>query len=116
MRPAGSDKVARVALRYCQSGPVVTMGVDPVVVFCCSSLFSPPPLTLTLLTRGLPGTAATLTVSVMALPAPPAAITALDVQVTTCPAHLQAQPVPVPDTYVKPIRSVSVTVIVPAVA
>ncbi len=80
-----------------RSGAVADTVVESVAVSLLV-LVSPPPLTLTLLTSGLPALAATLTVSVMGLPEPPAAITALDVQVTTCPAALQVQPVPVPDT------------------
>src|SRR5690606_20114695 len=38
---------------------------------------------------------------------------ALLLQVTTCPTALQVQPVPVPETKVRPVGSVSVTVAVP---
>ena len=63
------------------------------------------------------GTAATatLTVRVIGLLLAPAASGPAVVQVTAWPTALQLHPVPVPDTYVRPVGSVSVTVIVPVV-
>jgi hypothetical protein len=60
--------------------------------------------------------AATLTVSVIGVPAAAAAMTVALVHVTVCPSALQVQPVPVAALNVRPVGSVSVTVMVPDVA
>ena len=76
---------------------------------------SPPPLArATLVTLGT-AAAATATVRVIGLPDAPAAMTVVLVQVTTWPAAEQVQPVPVPDTKVRPAGNVSTMVMVPEV-
>ena len=74
------------------------IGCDTVAVFCTEA-------------AALPLTA-TLSVSVGRL-APTAMLAALLAQVTVCPAALQDQPVPVPETNVRPVGRTSVTVAVP---
>ncbi len=77
---------------------------------------SPPPLAVAELVTEAGAFAATLTVRVMGMPAAAAAMTAALVQVTVCPAALHVQPVPVAALNVRPVGSVSATVIVPEVA
>jgi len=77
---------------------------------------SPPPLAVAELVTVAGASAATLTVSVMIVPAAAAAMTDALVHVTVCPAALQVQPVPVAALKVRPVGSVSVTVMVPEVA
>ena len=77
-----------------------------------AALLSPEVETVTLLLT-FPGIVGD-TVSIMVL-LELAAIGPLLVQVTICPAGEQLQPPPVPETYVNPAGSVSVTVISPVV-
>jgi len=96
---------------------IASVGVTTVVGSVAVGVFdAPPPLTVTEFVTVAGAFAATLTVSVMGAPAAAAAMTAALVQVTVCPAALHVQPVPVAALNVKPVGSVSVTVIVPDVA
>jgi hypothetical protein len=75
----------------------------------------PPPTIATVALLVTLGNAArpTATVNVIGFPLAPAAIEVVLVHVTAWPAALHVQPVPVAETYVKPVGSVSVTVTVP---
>src|SRR4051794_29254669 len=74
-------------------------------------LDEPPPDTAALFTRGVPAVAATFTVTVIAgYPAPPSRAS---LRVQTLEEHVQ--PVPVIDTSVIPVGTVSVTTTVPLV-
>jgi hypothetical protein len=76
---------------------------------------APPPLALTEFVTE-PGAPVALTTSAIALPAAPAAIDVVLVHVAVCAAPLHVQPVPLAALNVRPVGSVSVTVIVPEVA
>ena len=76
-------------------------------------LVPPPPATVTLFVTDVCAFAATFTESVIGGAGAPAAMASLVVHVTTCPAALQLQSVPVALTYFRFGSSVSVTVIVP---
>jgi hypothetical protein len=76
---------------------------------------APPPLTVTEFVTE-PGAPFALTTSVIALAAAPAAIDVVLVHVAVCAAPLHVQPVPLAALNVRPVGSVSVTVIVPEVA
>jgi hypothetical protein len=77
---------------------------------------APPPLAVAEFVTVAGAFVATLAVSVIGFPAAPAAMTVALVQVTVCPAALQVHPVPLAALNVRPVGSVSVTVIVPEVA
>ena len=74
---------------------IASTGLTIVVGSLALGVFvAPPPDAPAVLISGEDALAATLTVSEIVLPLAPAAITAALVQVTTCPAALQLQPVP----------------------
>jgi hypothetical protein len=97
---------------------IASVGVTTVVgsVAVGGVLVSPPPLAVAELVTDAGAFAATLTVSVIGVPAAPAAMTVALVQVTVCPSALQVQPDPLAALNVRPVGSVSVTVMVPEVA
>jgi len=96
---------------------IASVGVTTLVGSAAVGVFeAPPPLAVTELVTVAGAFAATFTVSVIGAPAAAAAMTAVLVQVTVCPAALQVQPVPLAALKVKPVGSVSVTVMVPEVA
>ena len=100
---------------------LLTVGLARTVTTSVASLLvllvSPPPDTVAvLLTLGAAG-AETATVNVIGLAlVAPALITPALVQVTVCPVALHAHPVPLAETYAKPVGKASVTVIVPLLA
>jgi hypothetical protein len=124
----GEVPVLLTAIVYAPAAPIVklptwllamaSVGVTTVVgsVAVGGVLGSPPPLAVAEFVTEAGAFAATLTVSVMGLPAASTAMTVVLVQVTVCPASLQVQPVPPAALNVRPAGSVSVTVMVPAVA
>jgi hypothetical protein len=96
---------------------IASVGVTTVVGSVAVGVaVSPPPLAVAELVTVAGAFAATLTVRVIGVPAAPAAMTVALVHVTVCPSALQVQPVPVAALNVRPVGSVSVTVIVPEVA
>jgi len=96
---------------------IARVGVTTVVGSVAVGVFeAPPPLTVTELVTVAGAFAATFTVSVIEVPEPAAAMAAVLVQVTVWPTALHVHPVPVAALNVKPVGSVSVTVIVPEVA
>jgi hypothetical protein len=77
---------------------------------------APPPDALAPFVSGDVAFAATLTVRVIGFPLAVTAIAVVLVQVAVCPLPAHVQPVPLAVLYVRPVGSVSVTVIVPEVA
>jgi hypothetical protein len=96
---------------------IASTGVLTVVGSLAAGEFvAPPPLAVAVLVTCGTAAGSTFTASVIGLPAAPAAMTAVLVQVTIWPDALQVQPVPLAALKVKPVGSVSLTVIVPDVA
>ncbi len=96
---------------------MASVGVTTVVGSVAVGEFvAAPPLAVAEFVTEAGAFAATFTVRVIGFPAAPAAMTVALVQVIVCPTALHVQPVPVAALNVRPVGSVSVTVIVPEVA
>jgi hypothetical protein len=123
----GDVPVLLTAIVYAPVAPVVKLpmwllemprvGVMTVVGSVAVGEFAaPPPLAVAEFVTEAGALPATLTVSEIEEPPPAAAMTVVLVQVTVCPASLHVQAVPLAVLNVRPVGSVSVTVMVPAVA
>jgi hypothetical protein len=96
---------------------IASAGLRTVVGFVAVGVLpAPPPEAVAEFVTVAGAFAATLTVSAIGFAPAATATTALVVQVTTAPAFVHVQPVPDAALKVRPVGSVSVTVIVPAVA